>query len=84
MIFNKTLSAIAALVMMLATVHASAGGLTYDSCENYYSTYYGIDMIADEVVTHDSDATTAVSQEHQPVTPMEISLYSDPRNFYNW
>ncbi len=80
----KTLPAIVVMVMMLATVQANAGGLTYDSCENYYSTYYGIDMTADEVVTHDSDATTAVSREHQPITPMEISLYSDPRNFYNW
>jgi len=78
----KTLPTLAALVMMLATVQANAGGLTYDSCENYYSAYYGIDMTADKIVTH--DATTATPRELQPITSIEISLYSDPRNFYNW
>ncbi len=78
----KTLPTLAALVLMLASVQANAGGLTYDSCENYYSTYYGIDMIADKIVTH--DATTAAPREQQPITAIEISLYSDPRNFYNW
>ena len=78
---NKTLPAIAALVLMLASFQANAGGLTYDSCENYYSTYYGIDMPADKIVTHD---TTAAPREQQPITAIEISFYSDPRNFYNW
>ena len=78
----KTLPAIAALVLMLASVQANAGGLTYDSCENYYSTYYGIDMTADETVAHDTK--TAAPREQQPITAIEISYYSDPRNFYNW
>jgi len=78
----KTLPAIAALVLMLASVQASADGLTYDSCENYYSEYYGIDMTADERVTH--DAATGAATELQPITSIEISLYSDPRNYYNW
>ena len=80
----KTLPTLAALVLMLASVQANAGGLTYDSCENYYSTYYGIDMIPDEIVTHDSDATTTASREQQPITSIEKSFYSDPRNYYNW
>ena len=78
----KTLPAIAAVVLMLASFQANAGGLTYDSCENYYSTYYGIDMTADEIVTHDTN--TAAPRERQPITAIEISFYSDPRNFYNW
>ena len=78
----KTLPAIAALVLMLASVQANAGGLTYDSCENYYSTYYGIDMIANETVAHDT--TTAAPREQQPITAIEISFYSDPRNYYAW
>jgi hypothetical protein len=78
----KTLPAIAALVLMLASVQANAGGLTYDACENYYSTYYGIDMPADEIVTHDTN--TAAPREQQPITSIEISFYSDPRNFYQW
>ncbi len=80
----KALPAIGALVLMFASVQANAGGLTYDSCENYYSTYYGIDMTADKIVTHDSNAITAASREQQPITAIEISFYSDPRNFYNW
>lgn len=78
----KTLPTLAALVMMLASVQANAGGLTYDSCENYYSTYYGIDMTADKIVTHDT--TAAAPREQQPITAVEISYYSDPRNFYDW
>ncbi len=78
----KTLPTLAALVLMFASVQANAGGLTYDSCENYYSTYYGIDMIANKIVTHDT--TTAAPLEEQPITAIEISFYSDPRNFYNW
>ncbi|MBG7602355.1 MAG: hypothetical protein IZT60_07405 [Gammaproteobacteria bacterium] len=78
----KILPAIAALVLMLASVQANAGGLTYDSCENYYSTYYGIDMPAEKIVTHDT--TTAAPREQQPITAIEISFYSDPKNFYNW
>ncbi len=78
----KTLPTLAALVMMLASVQANAGGLTYDACENYYSTYYGIDMTANKIVTHDT--STVAPREQQPITAIEISFYSDPRNFYNW
>ncbi len=80
--FYKTLPAIATLVLMLASVQVNAAGLTYDSCENYYSDYYGIDMTADEIVTHDT--TTVAPRELQPITSIEISFYSDPRNYYNW
>lgn len=78
----KTLPAIASLVLMLASVQANANGLTYDSCGNYYTDYYGIDMTSDEIVAHET--TTAVPSKQQPITSIEIRFYSDPRNYSNW
>ena len=76
----KTLLAIASLVLLTVSVQASADGLTYDSCENYYSTYYGIDM----TVTRVAEQNTVTAWEPQPTTSIEASLYGDPRNFYRW
>lgn len=78
----KTLFSITAISLLLASVQAHAIGLTYDSCENYYSTNYGIDMTPAETVIQDTSAITP--WEPQPVTTLETSLYGDPRNFYNW
>ncbi len=81
--FNKIIPAIAALGMLFAAIQANASGLEYDSCENYYTTYYGIDMAANNIVSHGSD-THAAPREQQEISPIEISFYSDPRNYYNW
>ncbi len=75
----KTLLAIASLLLISVSVQANTG-LTYDSCENYYSTNYGIDM----TVTRVAQQKSVTVWEPQPTTAIEASLYGDPRNFYKW
>jgi hypothetical protein len=76
----KTLLAIASLLLISVSVQANTSGLTYDSCENYYSTYYGIDMPVTKVAAQKS----VTAWEPQPITSIEASWYADPRNFYKW
>ncbi|MEA3302692.1 MAG: hypothetical protein U9Q75_05365, partial [Pseudomonadota bacterium] len=72
--YYKTLLAMASLLLIATSVQANNSGLTYDSCENYYSTYYGIDMSVTSV-----DAPKSVTTwEPQPTTAIEASFYSDP------
>ena len=77
----KTLLAIASLLLISASVQANTSGLTYDACENYYSTNYGIDTPPVIKVAVQESVT---AWEPQPTTVIESSFYGDPRNFYNW